>query len=368
MNTKRIIRTWSAIRSLCGVALILAASLLLSSCREEEEQALTLLIWTDYINPDLLAAFEAQENCSVKVETYDDNEELKEIVVRRSIDADIIVPSSFELGNLKPDIDKISLSQLPHSGYIDSEYWRSFDHHEYGVPYFIAPTGIAVRPDDIPAKVLKEGGAARIPWSILDGPNAEGEALASYASMLGDKRETIAAALIASGYEANSSDDIALKKAGETIQRWIRKGMRMSNETYLYDLLAGRRQFSHVYMGDALPLEPDVRFALPTEGFVMTCDFLCIPKSSKKKKLAHRFIDFLCKPSNSAKNMAWTLYYAPNPEGFAHLKKSEPRDFPFQHFAFDLWKREGEYLKPLAKEDEEKYDRLWAELSPYIEQ
>jgi len=44
---------------------------------EKQDAVLTVLIWSDYINPALVAEFQKLTGCTVRLETYSDNEELK---------------------------------------------------------------------------------------------------------------------------------------------------------------------------------------------------------------------------------------------------------------------------------------------------
>lgn len=57
---------------------------------------------------------------------------------------------------------------------------------------------------------------------------------------------------------------------------------------------------------------PDLRYVVPAEGSVFATDSLCIPKSSRNKLLAERFIDFVLEAENGAQLSRELLYPTPN--------------------------------------------------------
>jgi len=57
---------------------------------------------------------------------------------------------------------------------------------------------------------------------------------------------------------------------------------------------------------------PRVRFVVPNEGTIIACDDLVIPRSSRKRDLAHAFINFLHDPEVAAENTNAMYFLCPN--------------------------------------------------------
>ncbi len=344
---------------------------------EKQDAVLTVLIWSDYINPALVAEFQKLTGCTVRLETYSDNEELKAMLREGRFAADVIVPSSYEIQTLRDEgfLMRLNDRKLENRRHIDEKFIKSFGLDKYAsvaVPYFVAPTGLAYRPKDLQRNVgtrVDSTEPATISWSILEAPlmNGSGKKAASFATLLNDKREAIGVALLASGSEdVNALDPERLRRAEETLQRWFAAGLRINGKSYQYYLLAGRKVLGHAWLGDVLPLAPQVRFALPAEGFIVTCDCLAIVSTSRHVDLAHQFINYLCAPEVCARNMEWSLYRAPNEKAYELVKGKLTS--PASEFLAATWLEKGQVLRPLPPQAERLYDELWDKLQPYREE
>ncbi|MGC4074799.1 MAG: extracellular solute-binding protein [Nibricoccus sp.] len=351
---------------------LVAVPLLLSGCAKKTD-TLTVLIWSDYISPQVISRFEKQEGCIVRIETFSSNEELKK-KLPDMLDVDVIVPSSYELEGLKNKdlLSKLDQSKITNSRYVDQDFIRKFGLHQWSdvsVPYFVAPTGLAFRdPAKLDARLLSksDSGVTTLSYQIFDSLATDQGNAARYFTLLNDKREAIAAALLAARQDLRLVDADALKQAKETLLRWCKAGLRFDGKAYQYHLLNDRNLFGQAYMGDVMPLQPKLTFAIPEEGFVITCDCLAILNTSRNRDLAHRFIDFLCAPTNCADNMRWSLYRAPNNEAFKKLTDLE-KEYPLLGFLEASWAKNGQILLPLSKEEEVMYDQIWKEFDQYME-
>ena len=312
----------------------------------------------------------------MRLETYSDNEELKAMLREGRFPADVIVPSSYEIQTLRDEgfLMRLDDRKVENRKHIDEKFIKSFGLDEYAsvaVPYFVAPTGLAFRPDKLQQNLgtqVDSAEPATISWSILEAPLLDGGGgkAASFATLLNDKREAIGAALLASGSEdVNASDPERLRRAEETLRRWFAAGLRINGKSYQYYLLAGRKGLGHAWLGDVLPLAPQVRFALPAEGFVVTCDCLAIVSTSRHADLAHQFINYLCEPEVCARNMEWSLYRAPNQKAYELVKGKLTS--PASEFIAATWLEKGQVLRPLPPQSERLYDELWNKFQPYRE-
>jgi spermidine/putrescine-binding protein len=350
--------------------LVILVTCIISGC-ERKRPVIKLLIWVDYVKPTLISSFEAKYNCDVKIETYSSNDELKQKLKEGLFEADVVVPSSYELGGLIRDgyLSQLDGTMLSHRNKVENSLIANDKERAYAIPYFVAPTGLAFT-NNLPQDLLnskKPNQPLSLNWSVLDLiDKTDGRRWASKATLLNEKREAIGAALIASGLKADSVNPADLDVAEQTLRRWFDAGMRLNAKTYQYKLMNGKGALAHAYSGDVLPLvKSNIRFALPAEGFIVTCDCLSVTSTCQNKELAHSFINFFCDPENSAQNMLWALYRAPNQE--ARNKISDSLSATAKILLDENWSVKGVVLPSLSTKDEELFNILWEKFEKYQE-
>lgn len=90
------------------------------------------------------------------------------------------------------------------------------------------------------------------------------------------------------------------------------------------------------YSGDAMELYWDdfenVSFAIPKEGTNIWYDCMVIPASSKYKKEAEMFINFMLDPDISYRNSEAIGYPSPNTESLHRLQEKYPEVFELPAF------------------------------------
>ena len=159
MNTSRLI------------ALLGLSAALFAGCGPKRP-TLHLYTWSDYLDPELVAAFEQAHGCRVKVDTFDSNETMYAKVLAGSGGYDVIFPSSYQISlmaqnNMLRPLDKAKLPNV--TANFDPAYAGVILNPEmtYNVPYAVTFTGLAYRKD-------KTGGAAVDSWASLDNQPAAG--------------------------------------------------------------------------------------------------------------------------------------------------------------------------------------------------
>ena len=305
----------------CAVALGVACG-----CAEKKP-TLHIYTWSDYVKPELVQRFEAENGCQVVIDTFDSNETMYAKVLAGSSRYDIIFPSSYQISlmaknNMLLQLDK---SKLPNvAAHFDETYKNTILNPEmtYNVPYAITFTGIAYRKD-------KTGGA-EISWASFDDPAFKGRS-----SLLNDFRETIGAALKSLGYSLNSTNPEELQKACEVVLRWKKNIAKFDNEQYKTGIASGEFVLGHGYSGDIAQVmieDPvNIGFAFPKQGFTAACDEMVIPKGAKEVALAHTFINFIYDPDNASKNIQYICTVMPNKDAIARLPekfRSNPAIIP----------------------------------------
>ena len=76
------------------------------------------------------------------------------------------------------------------------------------------------------------------------------------------------------------------------------------------------------YAGDAASMvknNPNIGFVIPKDGTNRFVDSMCIPKSSKHKEMAEKYINFMCSTEVALANVKKTGYSTPHSEAFKYL-------------------------------------------------
>lgn len=281
--------------------------------------ALHLYTWADYIDPELVKAFEEAHNCRVKIDTFDSNETMYAKMMAGSGQYDIVFPSSYQIVLMKDKnmLQPLDKAKLPN---VTAQFDKTFEatilnpDFAYNIPYAITFTGIAYRKDKMKA--------APTSWGVYAEADAKGRS-----SLLNDQRETIGAALKFLGYSLNTTNPEELEKAKGVILQWKKNVAKFDNEQYKTGIASGEFTLVQGYSGDIAQLIQEdaekIGFVFPQEGFSTACDEMVIPKTAQQVELAHAFINFMYEPAHAAKNIQYICAAMPNKGGIALL----PEDF-----------------------------------------
>jgi len=299
-------------------AVVAAAGILAAGCGggAKEQPILHVYTWSDYVKPELVARFEAENACKVVIDTFDSNEAMYAKLKAGATGYDVITPTSYMVALMHSQdmIQPLDRALLPNLAHVDPEYLSvALDKDmAYSVPYMLTNTGIAY---------LKSKVADFEPtWAMFDRADLKGRMV-----MLNDMRETIGGALKLLGYSLNSTDPKQLEEAGKVVIRWKKNLAKFENEQYKTGIASGEFLLVHGYSGDILQVQAenkDIAFAMPREGGVLSCDDLVIAKSAKEVKLAHAYINFLQDPKVAAENTEFIQYLCPNKDAYPLMSEA----------------------------------------------
>lgn len=309
-------------KKLILIALIIIVLLTLSACGKKTKQTLYIFNWSDYIDPELIEAFEKENNCKIHYSTYDSNENMLTKIKGSRESFDIVFPSGdfvsiLRLAGLLEPIDKKKLS---HYSTLDPDLLKiakSFDpDNEFSVPYFWGLTGLIYNKKHVSEEIIQSRS-----WNVIGHEFFQGK---NKITMLDDAREVIGAALIVSGYNLNDTSPEAIAAATLVLQKWDTNITQYDSDSYKNEVPDGTTWLAQAYSGDALQQmeqNPDLGFFLPVEGASLWMDNMVILKSSANKDLAYKFIDFLTEPTNALKNAEYTQYPTPSEKAYAQLSE-----------------------------------------------
>ena len=299
----------------------LAVSLLAAAGCGRSKPVLRIYTWSDYIKPGLVQRFERERGCRVVLDTFESNEAMYAKLKAGASGYDLLTPSSYmvSLMHAQGMLRRLDHGLLPNIVHVDPDYLKiavdkAMDH---SVPYMLVISGIAYLEGRVRDVVPS--------WRMFGRTD-----LAGRMTMFNDMRETIGAALKTLGYSINTTSAEELAKAEALLVEWKRNIAKYDNEQYKIGLASGEFLLVHAWNGDVFQVRkenPDIRFFVPEEGTIISCDDLVIPADAREPGLAHAFIDFLHDPAVAAENTMAIYYLCPNKDSYA-LLPAEIRDNP----------------------------------------
>ena len=315
---------------------------------------LNVYMWSDYIDPELVRAFEKENNCKVVMDIFDSNESMYAKIKAGGTGYDLILPTTYmaKIMSEQNMVENLDHAKLPNLKYISKTYLNDLaldKTMKYSVPYMIGYTCVAYNKEKL--------GKIENSWNVFSNESLKGRM-----TLLNDHRETIGAALFFLGKSMNTTDSTALEKAKEQVIKWKKNLAKFDNEVYKVGIQSGEFLIVQGYSGDlfqVLAETPSLAYMCPKEGISMSCDDWVIPVGAKNKELAYAFINFVCAPKNAAKNMEFTCYSSPIPEARQYVS-DENKNHPGMFIPEDLYKR-GELIKDLGA-DNAKYIKIWDEI------
>lgn len=334
--------------------------LLLTNSGCEQKEKLYLFNWGDYMDPDVITEFEEEYNVKVVEENFDTNEDMYIKVVNGASDYDILVPSEYMIERLiKEDLlYEINFDNVPNYKNISKSILNMSNGLDinYMVPFMWGTLGILYNPDVVDAEDAKS-------WNVLWNEKYKGRIV-----MLNSIRDGIAVPLIKLGYDLNSVDEKELDEATQLLLDQMNADLVLSYEgDDIKNMLSkGTADIAVTWSGEAVAAKALAKqngrtldYVVPEEGGNVWYDGLVIPKTSKNKELAEKFIDFLCRAENAKLISEYIGYATANEAGYQLVDESLRGDEDF--WATDDILARCKVFKYLGK-DLEKYQTRWLKI------
>ncbi len=283
----------------------------------ETDGDLNLYNWSEYMDPDLQTAFEAEFGVSINEDNYDSNEAMQPIISAGNSGYDLIVPSDYMVSILidSGDIMPIQKDAVPNLSNLADEFASGlpFDPDaEYSVPYQWGTTGLgvdlAVTGPDVPET-----------WGLIFDPALAAEYnLEGAITILNDPRETMGAALKYLGYSLNTTSIDELDEAKALVADATNRVAAFDSDQYDELLVSGQAAVTHGYSGNFLVqfFEADdpeqYTYFVPQEGGTRWVDNMAVVADAPHPCTAHTFINFLLDAENGAALTNWNYYASPN--------------------------------------------------------
>ncbi|MBQ7750213.1 MAG: ABC transporter substrate-binding protein [Bacteroidales bacterium] len=343
------------------ILLALAASLTVLSCSSNREQILKVYNWSDYIAEGVIEDFEAwykeQTGKDIKVvyQTFDVNETMLSKIEKGHEDYDVVCPSDYiiermlngglllpmDYSEIPDSVNYITANRSPFIVNMFREINPELDANDYSVAYMWGTTGIIYNTEFVTDEEAST-------WDVISNPKFKDQVLIKDAPrdvygpiLIYLKRKELAEGTVTlqelmqdSSDESIAAVEAYLKAAKDNVLGW-------EADFGKDQMTKGRGVLSLNWSGDAVwaieeaaSVGVELKYQVPVEGSTVWFDGWVIPKYAKNVAAATWFINFMCRPDISIRNMEETGYIASNgsPEVLASQIDEEQEAIDLTYF------------------------------------
>ena len=329
--------------------------ILLSGCsNSSNKRVLNVLNWSSYIPDEVITNFEKETGIKVNYMTYSSNEELlAKISMSKPGTYDLIFPSDYmvEIMISRGIIEELEKDKLSNINNLDSNYMNmSYDPNNiYTLPFIATSTVISVNREKIFDRIIS--------YNDLLNPEYKDEIV-----LIDDQRIIIGIALLANGYDMNSTD----KNELEVAKNWL---LKLKNNVKAYDsdspknfLISKEASLAILWNAEGALASIEnskIENIFPVEGTALSTDNFAIVKGAKNKEELYEFIDYILRPEVMAEIIKFYPYKSINKYSYDYLDE-EYINNKASNFSDDVIKN-GHFVENIG-EAVSIYDKLWAEI------
>jgi len=288
----------------------LALVVTLTACGSKE--TLYVLNWGEYIDLDLVEAFEDEHNVRVIIDEVGSNEEMEVRINAGTTPYDIAIPSEYMIDKLQNDgllevIDPLRLPNYESVTFFEDAriLYEDEDFGDYMIPYFFGTIGIIYNTTNplVEAAILEEG------FGALFNPNTDFRI-----GMYDSSRDAVGSALLYLGHSVNTTDEAELAEAEALLTN---ANFQVFGDDNLKSLvIEGNLDMALVYSGDYFDElytheeeELDIHFDFYAPNHTnIWIDAFVIPTTSENTDLAYEFINYFLDVDVMTANADWVGY------------------------------------------------------------
>ena len=290
-----------------------------------EDGPLTIYNYAEYLDPNLVRAFQKLTGRKVEIATFNSSDEAVAKLASGAVGFDIVMGLS---ASVIVSLIAQQLAQPLNHSYLtnfEKNIWPELQDpfydrgSRYTVPYVVWADGIGWRNDKIKTDIA----AMDVPWDIFweSGPYK------GKVAVLDDQRDALSmpiqrdAMRTGSRPEVNTEDEKVVKRAGEDLGQLTDISNIKVNITGYQTLPEGKSWLNQSWSGDLLSaafyympkgVPPSVlSFWGPDSGGVVQNDYYFIGRTAKNPALAHRFINYMLDARVAYSNMINFVGYTP---------------------------------------------------------
>ncbi len=317
------------------ITLLIAALMLLTlaSCGQsgggeaaaDGSKEINIFMWSDYISDETIANFESEYGVKVNLSYMNDNaDSITKLTAGAGSEYDLIMTCDAYMESLIQGgyLEELDLSQIPNSENINKAYW-SEENQGYCVPYLMNYIYVVYDTERCPIEITS--------YNDLISPEMKGQI-----GSVDGARNLFPIALIALGYDPNSTDENEIAEAYEWLTKYNENVVAYgSTET---NIVNGTISCMLTYDGNTAEAmaqmgEDNTLVVAPgfTDAVQLGFDLYVIPKGAAHMDLAYKFLDYICDPEVMANNLVENPYSCPN-DAAVEAASEEYRNGP----AFDF--------------------------------
>ena len=338
-----------------------------TSAPAQSSKVVNVYNWEDYIDPAVIAMFEAEYGIKVNYMCFTTVEDMIVQVEANPGAFDVCFPSDYIIERMinKDMLAEINFDNIPYSDQIlDHLLYPDYDpENKYSLPYMWGTVGILYN-----TTMLPDLDPETTSWSILWDPQYQNSIF-----MMDSIRDSMGVTLKFLGHSANSTEIPALFEARDKLIEQKKMGVV---KAYQVDetkdkMVAGEAAMAVMWSGDAMyaiDLNEELDYFVPIEGSNVWCDSAVIPVTAKNKDNAEKFINFLCRPDVAAMNWNYIWYSTPN-KGAIELIEDPEGDYEGYEYSdnrtlspTDEIMDKCEFFRDIPENYLSVYEALWMDL------
>ena len=289
------------------------------------QETLVISNWDGYMAPDATEGFAADTGLAAELVLHATNEEIMgKLVASGGEGYDVVFVSSpfaeilHNLG-LAETLDHARLPNLQNL-FPEATQLAHDPGNQFSVPYAWGTTGLCWRTD-----LVTE---APDSWNDLLQPS---EDLAGRTTMLSTDRWLLGAALLARGYSVNETDPARLEEVKQDLIAAKGTLLAYDDTTFYSKLVSGEASLVQAWDGwcnYGIAENPQIAYAVPSEGSDLWVDTMVILAGSANKDAAYAFVDWMLDADNHRWAAENILYKVPNAPAMAALDPALLTQFP----------------------------------------
>lgn len=326
---------------LLGKIAILSSLLLVTSCKQQN--VLLVLNWGEYINEDLVARFEEENNVRVVLNLASSSELMEQKIKSGTTCYDIVIPSDYMIDKLYNDnyLKQIELAQLPN--YSDSVFLPGLKsiqnemfagNESYAIPYFWGTFGLVYN-KNVPGL---EQAVRQYGWSAIY--EEDKTPAGTRVGMYNVPRLSYAAAMMyySSVHEPDTATEIERYNVANNENFQYFEDVLRQREFYEWGtdelkkhISSGNLDLAFMYTGDFFDiynLRAEDGLGMEDMGIwippltISFFDGMIIPKNAQHYDLALKFMNFFLDPEVAFENASIVGYCTPIAATYDMMKEN----------------------------------------------
>lgn len=286
--------------------------------KAESKEKVSVLIYSEYIDPAMLEDFKAKTGYELQLELYEAQEEMiGKLQASGSngydviIASDVVIQQMISLGL----VAKVDSTKISNRVNVAEKFKRAaYDlTNDYAWPYLWGTTGILYRDSTI--------NPDSVSYSMLfDAKNTKGNF-----SLLEESRSMISIALLAIGLDPNTTNQEEITKAVDYILQAKKNPhfVGFDGSVSGKDKVLSREDWAAiVFNGEAMAAideDSTLRYAIPQEGSFMWVDCMLLSAKAPNPDGAYKFMDYILDAKVGAQLAKYISYATPNSASLAVL-------------------------------------------------